>query len=317
MAMAALASSAASLPYPCSYNCKEYRLIYRNPLLIPHLDTVRMECIEMLRVGTKLLHGSGSGKSIIVGYGSLPYTWRCLPQRWALCDRSRSARRWSENKFHHTMFTATSFFLLSSTILKPPCRLETKWLFTNGRMRIFPICTAENIPNMHCWHARVSHLQEFSSDLAPISMSPTDNGLTLARLVDLPTPFTPQNTMTYGRSSLFAWATSRRMSTRRRGVSSWNAYYLLYNSQSMTKVWLVSIWSSNRIFYSLTKWWLPEWVTPSLPPSPQNSHGRTYWSPAKNHLWAANVLDFKETGGRAFFLRKFPSEKSAKACWLG
>ena len=46
-------------------------------------------------------------------------------------------------------------------------------------------------------------------------------GLTLARLVDLPTPLTPQKVMTKGRRWLRASRTSRRMSTRRLGCRMW------------------------------------------------------------------------------------------------
>lgn len=41
--------------------------------------------------------------------------------------------------------------------------------------------------------------------------------LTLARLVDLPTPLTPQNVIEYGRPRRLAANASLRMSTRRRG----------------------------------------------------------------------------------------------------
>lgn len=41
---------------------------------------------------------------------------------------------------------------------------------------------------------------------------------TLARLVDLPTPLTPMNTMVYGLPRCRAARASRRMSVERRGV---------------------------------------------------------------------------------------------------
>lgn len=43
---------------------------------------------------------------------------------------------------------------------------------------------------------------------------------TLARLVDFPTPFTPQNTMVYGRWDFWASITSRRISIRLLGDSN-------------------------------------------------------------------------------------------------
>ena len=43
--------------------------------------------------------------------------------------------------------------------------------------------------------------------------------LTLAKLVDLPTPLTPQKVITYGLLSSLAFITSLKMSTRRFGVS--------------------------------------------------------------------------------------------------
>lgn len=55
-------------------------------------------------------------------------------------------------------------------------------------------------------------LQEFGEKLKPH---------TLAKLVDLPTPFTPQNAMVYGLLDFLASMASLRISMRRLGDRSW------------------------------------------------------------------------------------------------
>lgn len=99
----------------------------------------------------------------------------------------------------------------------------------------------------------------------------TGSFLTLARLVDLPTPFTPQKVMTKGRRWLWASITSLRISTLRFGCrictsESCRACFTVEATAANTHLWRhVCAWTAapgqgytirrGRLWMS-THWWM-------------------------------------------------------------